>query len=104
VTLLIIEWYYFTPKIVASLGGSGMGMNQLNTSSGLVIDRHNNMIIADYHNNRVILYAPNATYGIMIIGTGAAGNNSYRLQNPAALFLNGCNSWLYVADSTNNRI
>ena len=92
------------PKIVAGIGGSGAGTNQLSSPRGIVIDRQGNLIVVDSGNNRVMLYAPNATSGTMIIGSSTAGNDSRSLYYPIGLFFDESKSWLYVADAYNYRI
>jgi hypothetical protein len=92
------------PSIISGIGGMGTAANQLSGPRGIVIDRQGNTIIADYGNNRVMLYAPNATNGTMIAGLSTPGNDSRSLYNPTALFLDELNSWLYIADELNHRI
>ncbi len=92
------------PKIVAGTGTAGTAANQLNMPCGIAVDRQGNMYIADHGNHRVMRYAPNATSGTLIIGSGAAGSNSLSLRNPASLYLDEHNSWLYIADVNNHRV
>ena len=92
------------PTIVAGIGGSGSGANQLTTPCGIAIDRKGNIYITDNGNHRVMLYAPNATSGTMIIGSDTPGSDSQSLHSPLGVFLDESKSWLYVADSVNNRI
>lgn len=92
------------PKIVAGMGSAGSATNQLNTPCGVAIDRQGNMIVSDYGNHRVMLYAPNSTVGTIIAGTGTANSDSLSLRNPSSSFLDENNSLLYIADVFNHRI
>jgi DNA-binding beta-propeller fold protein YncE len=49
-------------------------------------------------------WAPNATSGILVAGTGVSGNSSQQLHSPYGLYLDENNSYLYIADLANSRI
>jgi sugar lactone lactonase YvrE len=49
-------------------------------------------------------WAPNATSGTMVAGTGLVGNGNNQLNRPYGLYLDEINSHLYIADLNNHRI
>jgi DNA-binding beta-propeller fold protein YncE len=55
-------------------------------------------------NNRIMFWSQNATNGTVIAGVKIASNTSMGLNGPLGIALDERNSWLYVADSNNNRI
>jgi DNA-binding beta-propeller fold protein YncE len=59
---------------------------------------------SDQYNNRIMKWVQNATYGILVAGTGEAGSGSQELNQPYGLYLDELNSYLYIADSYNHRI
>ena len=71
---------------------------------GIVVDSQKNIYIADTDHHRITKWAPNATNGTVIAGTGVIGNSSQQLYYPYGLYLDELHSYLYVADSYNNRI
>jgi sugar lactone lactonase YvrE len=85
-------------------GRHSSALNYVEGPFGIKRDNQGNLIISDAYNNRVMLWAPNATSGVMIIGSGKAGNGSMELNFPSGLFLDTYNALLYVTDTYNNRI
>ncbi len=93
------------PKVVAGVTGSaGSAANQLYAPMGITLDGQKNLYVADYGNSRIMLWRPNATSGILIIGNGTYGSDSMSLNEPSGIFLDQDNSLLYVADANNHRI
>lgn len=93
------------PEVVAGtsrVGGSTL--DKFVIPYGVTVDSQKNVYVSDYYNNRIMLWAENATSGILIAGTGSAGSDSMSLQSPVGLFLDEANSLLYVADKDNHRI
>jgi len=92
---------------VAGGNGPGFANNQLNTPRGIFLSRvDGSLYIADTSNHRIQKWESNATFGITIAGssTGIAGNASYLLNQPIDLAIDDEENYLYVSDSTNNRI
>jgi hypothetical protein len=75
--------------------------NTLQGPYGIVQDKQGNLYIADYYNNRIIMWSTNAT---VFAGTGLQGNTSLDLSFPSGLFIDTLNSLLYVTDANNHRI
>jgi sugar lactone lactonase YvrE len=93
------------PIIVAGVKGSGgTGTNQLNNPGGIAVDSNGNLYISEPVNNRIMLWPPNSTNGSIVAGTGTAGNNYSSLYYPQEIFLDEDNSYIYIADTSNNRI
>ncbi len=93
------------PKVVAGVTGSaGSAPNQLYAPMGITLDGQKNLYVADFFNSRIMLWRPNATSGILIIGNGTYGSDSMSLNQPSGIFLDQDNSLLYVADTNNHRI
>ncbi len=93
------------PQVVAGIKGvSGPELNRFVIPYGVAVDSQSNLYVADNYNHRIMLWALNASSGVMIAGTGTIGNDSMELNYPAGLFLDEYNSSLYVVDSQNHRI
>ncbi len=93
------------PIIVAGVKGSGgSGANQLSFPTGITVDSNGNLYIVDTLNARIMLWHPNSTSGTMIAGTGTAGSDSFSLNYPFGILLDEDNSYIYVGDTSNNRI
>jgi sugar lactone lactonase YvrE len=84
-------------------GSSGSGLNQLDAPTGIFVDKSGNIYIADYYNNRVVKWAPNATAGVLVAGNGVPGNALYELDFPNDVYVEASGD-IYVADSDNYRI
>ena len=81
-----------------------LNASQSNGPSGIVMDQQQNLYVAEVSGHRIVRWAPNATAGVLIAGTGTAGSNSMSLNRPRGIFLDEDKSLLYVADFQNNRI
>jgi sugar lactone lactonase YvrE len=92
------------------LNGSSTGVpvtgTQISSSRmvGIVADSQKNVYVSEADNHRVTKWAPNATNGTVVAGTGTQGNDSQHLCYPYGLYLDELHSYLYVADLYNNRI
>src|ERR1700709_114843 len=51
----------------------GSSLSRLNFPSGISVDNNQNVFIADYYNNRVVKWAPEATQGIVVAGGNGSG-------------------------------
>ena len=91
------------PQIIAG-GTCGSGLNNLCGPDGLKIDNASNLIVCDASNARIMLWAPNATAGVVIAGSSARGNDSQSLSTPTDIYIDQKNAWFYVADTNNHRI
>lgn len=94
----------------------------LNHPMGLVLDFHNNLVVADRNNNRVVIYTPPLQSGMATTrlvgqatdkdGFRGSANTNFAANPPTALSLNhpsgvaigATAAELYVADTGNNRI
>lgn len=74
-------------------------------SLGLALDSHGNLYVSDKDYHRVMKWPRNATVGVLVAGSpGVSGNNNQLLNGPYGLHLDENNSYLYIADTGNNRI
>lgn len=93
------------PRIVAGTNdSSATGLQRLNIPYGVQVDRESNVFVASSNDHRIVLWRPNATSGIVVVGIGTASNTAAGLNAPYGIALDEQNSWLYVADSANHRI
>ena len=95
----------------ASMGtikaGNGTPANSpmtFNAAGDVVLDSSGNMFVSDHYNGRVMRWAVNASSGTMVAGTGVPGNGDPQLNLPYGLFWSESSSYLYIADSGNDRI
>jgi sugar lactone lactonase YvrE len=86
-------------------GGNGYGdrANQLGFPIGGAIDANGNLYVADFANNRIMKWAPDAIIGETVAGTGVRGSAADQLSFPYDVAIDA-NGNLYVADSGNHRI
>ena len=93
--------------VVAGGHGAGTATNQLSYPAGVCVSkRDGTMYVADTNNNRIQKWMVNGTVGVTVVGNtnGTSGNGAYELNGPYSVALNTAETFLYVADSNNNRI
>ena len=73
-------------------GASGSGIGQLSDPRHLAVDRHDNVLVADYGNNRVLLLSSSLTHLGYIIVPG------HDLNGPTALHLDVLTHRLYIGE------
>ncbi|CAF4031056.1 unnamed protein product [Adineta steineri] len=81
----------------------GSGLNQLNTPASLVVDTSGSLYIADYGNNRIVLWSLGSTSGRVIAGSATAGVLPSQLFIPYNVKLDSTGA-LIVIDLGNSRI
>jgi sugar lactone lactonase YvrE len=74
--------------------------NSLNNPEGIALDPYGNLYVADRDNDRVVMYCPNSTAGI-VVAIDSGGANS--LQHPVAVAFDS-NLNLYVATKDNGQV
>ncbi|CAF1250781.1 unnamed protein product, partial [Rotaria magnacalcarata] len=86
-------------------GGNGQGneLNQLNSSTYLVVDRDHSVYVSDSWNNRVMKWVEGATEGIVVAGEQGRGSALTQLYYPNGLFVDTLGT-LYVVDQVNQRV
>jgi len=92
---------------IAGGNGQGTAANQLNYPTDIHLSRlDGSLYIADYDNSRIQKWQMNATFGITIAGSpnGVAGNTPYLLNRTYGLAIDYEENYLYVSDSSNDRI
>ncbi len=92
---------------VAGGNGQGSSNKQLNLPYGVYISKKTKAIyIADTANNRVQRWNQGDQSGVTIAGdpNGNSGSNATMLNGPSGIALNDEETFLYVADTNNNRI
>ncbi len=94
-----------TGVVVAGVRNSygGGALNLLGSPTGIFVDNAGNLYICDTDNNRVVKWASGASSGVVVAGTGVAGNGVSQLANPLDLYVD-CNGTMYIADFNNHRI
>jgi DNA-binding beta-propeller fold protein YncE len=91
------------PQVVVGSYCFGFGLNNLCSPFGVTVDNASNVIVTDTINNRVVLWASNATSGVQIAGFGF-GNTPYSLSGPYDVFIDPKNPWFDLTDMGNARI
>ncbi|UJR11880.1 hypothetical protein I4U23_016059 [Adineta vaga] len=84
---------------------AGSNSNQLNYPNGVYVDKKGNIYISEYTNNRIQKYISGSTSGITIAGiTGSPGSSLNQFSAPRYFALDSTETYIYIADSANNRI
>ncbi|CAF1624460.1 unnamed protein product [Adineta ricciae] len=87
-------------QIVAGGNGDGNELNQLYRPLGISIDKHQNIFIADFRNNRIMKWKLHESQGQIIAG----GNGTDQLDRPTDVIINEQNNSLIIADRGNRRV
>lgn len=90
-------------EVVAGGNGQDKGLTQLNSPSGLWVDRWGQVYVADTGNARVMRWERGATKGMVLVGRNERGANVDQLDNSKRLSFDR-HSQFYVADDYNFRI
>ena len=97
----------YTPTTAAGTSVSGTGATQLNAPSGVFIDSHGNLFVADQKNHRIQKFPPSstsATAGTTVAGvTSTSGSDATHLNAPYGVYVDA-SDYIYVADFYNHRI
>ena len=90
--------------IVAGGNGEGSAANQLDNPRGnLYIDNAGDIYINDTYNNRIQMWAHNATVGVTVAGGNNQGSALNQLNHPHGFFVDDAGN-MYVSDAGNFRI
>jgi sugar lactone lactonase YvrE len=92
---------------VAGGNGMGKGTTQLNSPAGVYVSwKDGSIYVSDRANNRIQKWATNATFGVTVAGysNGTAGAGPVALNAPYAVTLDRNETWMYIADYSNNRV
>ena len=87
---------------VAGGNGGGSALNQFRTARRVYVDALGNVYVSEKDNNRISMWAPNATTGVLVAG-GTRGSQANQLSWPMGVTMNA-NGELLIADTYNNRI
>ncbi|CAF4184515.1 unnamed protein product, partial [Adineta steineri] len=82
----------------------GTGLNQISYAVALNIDVSGNIYILDQNNDRVTKWTPGASTGIVLAGNNGVGSSLTTLNTPWDFFVEPNTSYIWIADSYNNRI
>ena len=69
----------------------------------MCFDQAGNVYVSDRGNNRIMKWAPGATQGVMVAGTGVAGSGASQISSAEGLFVDA-DGILFIADWGNHRI
>ncbi|CAF0904732.1 unnamed protein product [Adineta steineri] len=90
--------------IVAGGNGQGKELNQLHNPDGIFIDKHKNIFIADFWNDRTVEWKHNAKEGQTIAGGNGKGNRMNQLNCPIDVIVDQQNHSIIIADGANRRV
>ncbi|CAF0731623.1 unnamed protein product [Adineta steineri] len=82
----------------------GTGLNQFSQINALSLDISGNIYILDAGNYRVTKWAPGASTGIVVVSANGSGTSLNQLNTPYDFFVEPNTSYIWIADSFNNRI
>ncbi|CAF4205936.1 unnamed protein product, partial [Rotaria socialis] len=92
-----------TQNVDAGGNGSGDGLNQLNRTTYLFVDRQQNVYVPDKPNHRVMKWNKGTKESIVVAGGQDYGNALAQLTYSNELFVNTLGT-LYVADQVNHHV
>jgi DNA-binding beta-propeller fold protein YncE len=79
------------------------GLTQLSKIFGVIVDKLDNIYVADGGNDRIMRWVKGATQGSVIVGGNNEGGQSNQFDDPEGLSFDQHGN-LYVADQGNNRV
>ncbi|CAF1476897.1 unnamed protein product [Adineta ricciae] len=87
-------------------GGNGEGeeLYQLSNPSGIFIDKHQNIFIADFANDRIVRWKRNENRGTIVAGGSGRGNSLNQLDRPTDVIVNEQTNSIIIADYGNRRV
>ncbi|CAF4743519.1 unnamed protein product, partial [Rotaria sp. Silwood2] len=97
----ILSWSHSASSavIIAGTGIGGSSNNQLRTPYGIVRDLSSDKLyIADYSNDRIMLYLNGASSGTVIAGGNGSGINKTQLKTPVGLYFDSLSNSLVIAN------
>ena len=90
---------------VAGRNRNGNAVNQLSFPYGLDIDDDNqNIVIADWRNDRIVQWKIGASHGKVIAGARGRGNRLDQLNHPIDVLIDKETNSLFIADRGNRRV
>ncbi|CAF1432592.1 unnamed protein product, partial [Adineta steineri] len=89
---------------VAGKNGKGHKLNQLNSPSGIFIDKKKNILIADFWNDRIVEWKHNAREGQFVAGENKEGERMDQLYGPTDVIVDQQNHSIIIADPGNRRV
>ncbi|CAF1024196.1 unnamed protein product [Adineta steineri] len=90
--------------IIAAGNGYGQELYQLKSPFGIFIDRKKSILIADFHNHRIVKWKYNGKKGKIIAGGNRYGNQMDELRYPADVIVDQENHSIIIADRGNSRV
>ncbi|CAF0965388.1 unnamed protein product, partial [Didymodactylos carnosus] len=80
---------------VAGGNDRGAGLNQLDRPNGICVDDDMTVYVADFNNNRIVAWSPNATAGVIV---------AHGLNNPTDVTVDKNTDSLIICDRGNRRV
>ena len=84
-------------------GSYGSGEGQFNLPYGIAIDSADNIYVADCNNHRIQKFDSSGNF-ILAFGSYGTGNGQFKSPRKLAIYETGGTTYIYVADTLNNRI
>ncbi|CAM4850008.1 unnamed protein product, partial [Rotaria magnacalcarata] len=90
---------------VAGGNGEGSATNQLSYPHGLFVDDNQTVVIADYHNHRIMQWKNgDTTNGQVVAGGNGVGNGLNQLYYPTDVLIDKETDSLIICDRRNGRV
>ncbi len=97
-------YIYMQPSGFATWNSAGSGNGEFAGPIGVAVYSTTYVYIADYRNNRIQRFTSIFTTGSYSMQWGTKGNGNGQFEGPTGVAVDSTNSWVYVADTFNNRI
>lgn len=108
-----IDWKYngqvlqtsMTPALIQTAAGTKEGTHddEFRFPTGITVDGHGNIYVADQFNHRVQKWAPGASAAVTVAGVSGQGDAADQLNYPMSVAVDAKGN-LYVSDAANSRI
>ncbi|CAF1543727.1 unnamed protein product [Adineta ricciae] len=89
---------------ICGRNGEGEELNQLSDPFGIFIDKHRNIFIADWGNDRIVRWKRNENRGTVVAGGNGKGNSLNQLDRPTDVIFDEQNNSIIIADYGNRRV
>ncbi|CAF1419082.1 unnamed protein product [Adineta ricciae] len=91
-------------RIVMGANGSGSELNQILLPQRILLDKDQNIFIADWGNHRIVQWKLNENSGKVVAGGNGYGNRTDQLNFPIDMIVDEENNSVIIADRGNSRV